>query len=871
MSNPCLQDCVDMEEVGRNRRWKLWLAGLLALLGLLLLLLRNCGGNQTSDVTPSATPTTAVAVATATTAPVLNLPETLPSLDVIASADPANIVLSGFGEPNSDVELFNNGISLGKAKVGADGRWSFPYNFDGYNNNIEVAGVNGRTPAQQLLFPSLLAGLTMGLPQLGDFSLGADGVPTGSVSLSGEGEPGMKVLIFAGDTPIGETTVNPDGTWAWQGEIAQASGDYDLTARMVSPSDDSELATANGTITIPTVDVEVAAEAPSVDDVVVGDDDNVTYSGKAAPNSQVLIFVDGVQVGETTADADGNWTFSAPGTAGDHVVTAQSADGLVSDETPYTIGEVANTAPTVEAVAVSDDQQAVAYTGTASPNSQVLIFVDGVQVGEATADADGNWSFSGPATAGDHVITAQSADGLVSNEAPYTVGEGEPSAPTVDTATVSDDQLTATYVGKAQPNSKVVVFVDGVQVGEMTADADGNWTFSAPATPGDHIVTAQTPDNGLASNEQPYTVNNIVTIDSAEGGENDGDVVSFKGKATPNSTVQVIINGEPVGTAVADADGNWSFDWPHQEGAYTVTANIVNPNGGDPLATTSTGRDYIVGSNGRVQVVLDSATPNDDGTFSFGTAIAGYPTVHLILDASWSMVRDTLPDGSERIAVAKEALRRIVTDVLPDGVPVAYRAFGHLEGNLACQSDLELPVQTLNRETLLAEIDATQPQFNANTALAESLRESADDLAGVEGKKIIVLLTDGKETCQGDPGAEIQALVDAGIDVEVNIVGLAISEDELREQFKTWAALSGGNYYDAGNADELTEALQETMLLGYRIRNEDGTIVQIGRVGGIARPVPPGTYSVEVLADPLRTIEGVEVERGETTLVRVAE
>ena len=81
----------------------------------------------------------------------------------------------------------------------------------------------------------------------------------------------------------------------------------------------------------------------------------------------------------------------------------------------------------------------------------------------------------------------------------------------------------------------------------------------------------------------------------------------------------------------------------------------------------------------------------------------------------------------------------------------------------------------------------------------------ADDLADAKGLRTVILITDGEETCGGDPEAEIVSLRAQGFDVRVNIVGFAVDDTGLKETFQKWAKTGGGEYFDAANAEELGE------------------------------------------------------------------
>ena len=106
-------------------------------------------------------------------------------------------------------------------------------------------------------------------------------------------------------------------------------------------------------------------------------------------------------------------------------------------------------------------------------------------------------------------------------------------------------------------------------------------------------------------------------------------------------------------------------------------------------------------------------------------------------------------------------------------------------------------------------------------------------------------MTDGEETCDGDPEAAIRSLRSSGIDVRVNIVGFAIDDLLLAEAFDEWARLGGGRYVEAHDASELEAAMGSALETTYDVLN-DGAVVATGVVGGDAVRLLPGAYDVRV-------------------------
>jgi hypothetical protein len=173
-----------------------------------------------------------------------------------------------------------------------------------------------------------------------------------------------------------------------------------------------------------------------------------------------------------------------------------------------------------------------------------------------------------------------------------------------------------------------------------------------------------------------------------------------------------------------------------------------------------------------------------------------------------------------------------------------------------------IPVQPLDPATVAATIQGIEPVNLVRTPIGASLEQVANDLAGVDGPKIVVLVTDGEETCGGNPAAAIQSLIDRGIDVQVNIVGFALDDDALRAQFRDWARIGNGSYFDATNAAELDQAIGTAVQAPFRVLDGNGTIVASGTVGGDPVELPAGIYTVVVLTDPEQRYENVVIEPG---------
>lgn len=236
--------------------------------------------------------------------------------------------------------------------------------------------------------------------------------------------------------------------------------------------------------------------------------------------------------------------------------------------------------------------------------------------------------------------------------------------------------------------------------------------------------------------------------------------------------------------------------------------------------------------------------------------------VELILDASGSMLQRL--GGKSRIDIARATLDGLVENTIPAGTPLALRVFGHREAG-SCQTDLEVPMAPLDPVSMKAKLASVRAKNLAKTPIGASLRAVEKDLAAHTGPKLVVLLTDGEETCDGDPPAAIEALEEAGLDVRLNIVGFAIDDAALRSDFEAWARAAGGVYVPANSEEELSDAMNAALSPAVVVLDATGEVVAKG-TAGTAIDVPAGVYTVKVLTTPVRTLQATVTPAGTVTL-----
>ena len=230
------------------------------------------------------------------------------------------------------------------------------------------------------------------------------------------------------------------------------------------------------------------------------------------------------------------------------------------------------------------------------------------------------------------------------------------------------------------------------------------------------------------------------------------------------------------------------------------------------------------------------------GRFARPTAAqdgANTVNVELILDLSGSMGA-TLPGTNE---TRMDAARRVMTDVIAalpvrEGVNVGFRIYGHEGSNRnedreeSCQSsDLVVPIEGVDKQALQEQVNAARPV--GWTPLALSLQRGGEDFADRTGEGIsnnIVMVTDGEETCGGDPCAVATSLRQGEAAVTTHVVGFALTPEQ-QQQVNCIAENGGGLNLSAANANELSAQLF-TILQEIQVVVENG-FLEIEEFGGL--------------------------------------
>ena len=276
----------------------------------------------------------------------------------------------------------------------------------------------------------------------------------------------------------------------------------------------------------------------------------------------------------------------------------------------------------------------------------------------------------------------------------------------------------------------------------------------------------------------------------------------------------------------------------------TIPVNLFAPlEPGDYELRYSTAESYFTIARAALKVVPGKQAPGSIAvTQAPGTRNVN-GAVELILDASGSMLQKL--GATRRIDIAKQTLTKLTSSTIPAGTPFALRVFGREVDS--CQTDLAIPAGPARIPSVVgAHIAALIAKNGAKTPIGASLAKVTDDLASIKGEKLIVLITDGEETCGGDPAAEIEKLRKAGIGTRVSIVGFALDDQKLAATFRRWSDLGGGAFFDAKDAAGLDKSLTAALRPGFEVVNAQGQVLASGAVGGEAVSVSAGSHGVRI-------------------------
>ncbi|RPU64068.1 Ig-like domain-containing protein [Pseudomonas aeruginosa] len=525
--------------------------------------------------------------------------------------------ISGQAEAGASVGIDTNGDGKPDVTVIADANGNFTAPLNPPLTNGETVTVIVTDPAGNNSTPvTVEAPDTTAPAPATDVQVAPDGS-----SVSGNAEPGATVGVDTDGDGQPDTTVvvGPDGSFEVPLNPPLTNGET-VTVIVTDPAGNSS--------------TPVTAEAPDFPDAPQVNASNGSVLSGTAEAGVTIVITDGNgnPIGQTSADANGNWSFTPGSQLPDGTVVnvvARDAAGNSSPATSITVDGVAPSAPVVEPSNGSE------LSGTAEPGSSVtLTDGNGNPIGQTTADANGNWSFtpSTPLPDGTVVnVVARDAAGNSSPPASVTVDAVAPATPTVDPSNGT------TLSGTAEPGATVTLTDgNGNPIGQVIADGSGNWSFT-PGTPlpnGTVVNATATDPSGNASPPASVTVDAVAPATPVV---NPSNGTTLSGTAEPGATVTLTDgNGNPIGQVTADGSGNWSFT------PSTPLANgtVVNATATDASGNTSPGSSVTVDSVAPATPVVNPS----NGTTLSGTAEPG-ATVTLT-DGNGNPIGQVTADGS---------------------------------------------------------------------------------------------------------------------------------------------------------------------------------------------------------------------------------
>jgi hypothetical protein len=539
-----------------------------------------------------------------------------------------------------------------------------------------------------------------------DTNVVGDGITdVNHVTLTGTAAANNTVEVFDGTTQIGTATANSSGAWSFA-TATLADGVHTFTTKAMDASGNVSAASTALKVTVDTV----APAAPkmtsfSPDTNVVGDGitdvNHVTLTGTAEANSTVEVFDGTTQIGTAPADSSGAWSFATATLAdGVHTFTTKAMDAAgnvsaASTALKVTVDTVAPAAPKV--TSFSPDSNVigdgitnvnhVTLKGTAVANSTVEVFGGAKQIGTTTANSIGAWSFAtGTLVDGTHAITAKTMDVAGNLSTPsaalnVTIDTTAPAAPTVtsfspDSNVIGDGITNAnkiTLTGTAEAKGTVKVFDGTTQIGTVTANASGAWTFvTATLTDATHAFTAKAMD--AAGNLSVASAALNVTVDTTApaaptiagfspdsnvvgDGITDVNLITLTGTAVAGSTVEVFDGTGEIGIAIANGAGAWSFATAAlADGAHAFTSKAMDAAGNLSVASTTSNVTVDTTAPNAPNVVSDThASANSltvSGTAEAGSLVSLYDgatllgTSHVGVAGTWNFTTGSLSIGS---------------------------------------------------------------------------------------------------------------------------------------------------------------------------------------------------------------------------------
>ncbi|MFK7821714.1 MAG: VWA domain-containing protein [Planctomycetaceae bacterium] len=198
-----------------------------------------------------------------------------------------------------------------------------------------------------------------------------------------------------------------------------------------------------------------------------------------------------------------------------------------------------------------------------------------------------------------------------------------------------------------------------------------------------------------------------------------------------------------------------------------------------------------------------------------------YPEVMFILDSSGSMAAQV--GGRSKIDAAKSVMHQIVPE-LNENIRVGLAAYGHRRPGDCSDIEVLVPAGSQDRKELLRHVDQLQPR--GRTPISKAILSVAEMLKLKDAETTIVLVSDGKETCGGDPCRVVRELKSTGAKFIAHTIGFGVNADTAK-QLQCIAKAGGGTYFSAADGKQLLAALQTVVAeLAEKVQKVDPAKIQ---------------------------------------------
>ena len=192
--------------------------------------------------------------------------------------------------------------------------------------------------------------------------------------------------------------------------------------------------------------------------------------------------------------------------------------------------------------------------------------------------------------------------------------------------------------------------------------------------------------------------------------------------------------------------------------------------------------------------------------FAFAQSLDGNAkNIMFIFDASGSMWGQI--DGKNKIVIAKEAMKKFIQD-LPDNINVGLVVYGHRDKKSCDDVEEIYPLSEMDKEKLITKVQSINPK--GMTPICNSIQKTIDKIKTISGDKTIILISDGKETCNCNPCDFVEKIKNNNIQFIMHVVGFDV-KGETREQLQCIAKAGGGGYFDAKNTKEFIKSTNEVI------------------------------------------------------------